>query len=147
MSIHIRTGEHALQGGTDITISLTPAEADAAGSEASLMADWLDTALWALVALRTGQTNRTDGTELRDIGKNDLHEVINDLDNQLLPRLEAIRDAAVRKHRDLGATVAELALAMDVSRSTAQTRREALDKPGPRKQRGKQFEQWANGPH
>lgn len=146
MSIHIHTGEHTLQGGVDITISLTPAERAAVGGDAGLMADWFDTALWALVILRTGRTDRHGGAP-RDIGKHDFDEVISDLDNRLLPRLEGIRDAAVRRHRDLGATVADLALAMDVSRSTAQARREALDNPGPRKEQDKQFEQWANGPH
>jgi len=136
MAISYRTGDQAQQGGLDITISLTPEEAAAAGHIGDL-ADWFDTALWALAVLRTGRVDRTDGHALT---ANDLHTVINDLDHRLLPRLQGIRDAAVRRHADLGGTYGDLATAMDTSRSTAQYRRDALTAKTP-----SVWENWATG--
>jgi hypothetical protein len=139
MATYFRTGDDSIQGGVDITLSLTPAEAAAIGGEASTLADWFDTALWALAILRTGHSVRpAEDTPARPITANDLHDVINDLDHRLIPRLAGVRDAAIRRHKELGGSVGDLALAMDVARSTAQTRREALEA----KPRGL-FETWA----
>ncbi|MCX4871113.1 MULTISPECIES: hypothetical protein [unclassified Streptomyces] len=145
-SLSYRTGEDARWGGTDITISLTAREAAALSPDLEMLADWFDTALWALAAMRTGESYRGPGTlgEGRTIGTGDAYDMITALDHRLLPRLEAIRDAAIRRHEELGGTVQELADAMDVSsRSTAQYRREALRKPD----RKEPFRDWVTTNH
>ncbi|MDX2695946.1 hypothetical protein [Streptomyces ipomoeae] len=116
-------GEDARMGGVDIVISLTPSQAKAIGAEAGTMADWFHSALWAMAMLRTGRNSAGDPYFA---GPADWYTPINDLDNRLIRRLEGIRDAVVRSHARSGGTVQDLALAMDVSRSTAQYRREAL---------------------
>jgi hypothetical protein len=143
--ISYRTGDDAQQGGVDITISLTAAEADAVGGEAGVMADWFHSALWALAILRSGHVPATpdaahaDARVDRPAGPGDWYTVINDLDHRLLPRLEGIRDAAVRAHADSRGSVGDLALAMHVARSTAQYRREVLQRSQP-----STWEDWAS---
>lgn len=51
------------------------------------------------------------------------HTIINTIDRQLLPRLEGIRDAAIRASTANGYSHRDLALALDVVRATAQSRR------------------------
>lgn len=120
-----RTGTDAILGGLDITISLTPGEAKALGIEAGILADWFDTALWAIALLRTGQNERSQQTS-KDVTPQTLYTVLNDLDHRFLPRLQGVRDAAVRLHHELGGSIGDLALAMDVAKSTAQSRRNAV---------------------
>jgi len=109
-------GDDARQGATDIIISLTPEEVRRLGVDAAVLADWFDTALWVLARLRNGH----------EMTAQDWHTAINDLDHRLLPRIEGIRDAVIRAHAAAGGSVGDLALAMDVPRSTAQYRREVL---------------------
>ncbi|MFD0441299.1 hypothetical protein [Streptomyces chartreusis] len=116
-------GDEARMGGVDITISLTPSQAKALGGEAGTMADWFHSALWAMALLRSG---RNSAGEPYFAGPADWYTPINDLDNRLIRRLEGVRDAVVRAHARSGGTVQDLAHAMDVARSTAQYRREAL---------------------
>ncbi|MFI5621546.1 hypothetical protein [Streptomyces sp. NPDC051567] len=139
-SLSYRIGPDARYGGTDITISLTPEESAAIGSaDIATLTDWFDTALWALAAMRTGRSYRGPETS-RQIGAGDAYDMITGLDHRLLPRLQAIRDAAIRRHEELGGTVQELATAMDVGRSTAQYRRVVLrDNPAA-------FDGWATTP-
>lgn len=120
-----RSGPDAIRGGLDITISLTPAEAEALGMEASLLADWFDTALWALALLRNGYSDR-GGQGATEVTPDALYTVLNDLDNRLLPRLQGVRDATIRRHQELGGSLGNLALAMNVAKSTAQSRRNAV---------------------
>lgn len=132
MEIRIHGGERATQpGGVDIIISLTTDDNRALQGEADLMADWFVSALRALAALRTGH----DGSGDR------WYWTINDLDTRLLPRLEGIRDAVIREWAAQGGSHGHLALAMDVPRSTAQTRREAVTGRQP-----SYWETWARGP-
>ncbi|EST17870.1 hypothetical protein [Streptomyces niveus] len=122
-----RGGSNAIRGGLDITISLTPREVEALGPEAGLLADWFDTALWALTLLRNGDSVRgADADSVRAATVDSYYTVINDLDHRLLPRLQGIRDAAIRRHQELGGTLADLSLAMDVVKSTAQSRRNVV---------------------
>lgn len=128
-SLSYRHGDDARYGGVDITISLTKDEAAALGSEVSTLADWFDTALWALAMFRNGSNPRGPveiDPSSREVTPNRLYTVINDLDNRLLPRLEGIRDTAIRRHQELGGSLGELALAMDVAKSTAQSRRNVV---------------------
>lgn len=139
-TLSYRSGSDALNGGIDITISLPPEEADALGLEAQLLADWFDTALWALATLRTGTNVRADASPAnRDVTASTLYDVINDLDNRLLPRLQGLRDAAIRRHAELGGSLGQLATAMDVAKSTAQSRRNVVT----RRDRPSRWEQWA----
>ncbi|MFJ3914470.1 hypothetical protein [Streptomyces vinaceus] len=128
-SLSYRHGQDARNGGVDITISLTPSEANALGSDAAMLADWFDTALWALGMLRNGSNPRgpveIDPTTA-EVTADRLNKVIGDLDQLLLPRLQGIRDAAVRRHHELGGSINSLASAMDVSKSTAQSRRNVV---------------------
>ncbi|MEU3078509.1 hypothetical protein [Streptomyces laurentii] len=92
---------------------------------------WLTDATDTLHALRTG-TTPDHGWE----------PGIEALDHHLLPRLHGILDAAIRAHAETGASHGDLAKAMHVSRSTAQSRRKAiLDGRG----RPSEWEQWATG--
>ncbi|MFJ2745414.1 hypothetical protein ACIO3O_37795 [Streptomyces sp. NPDC087440] len=139
MTVSYRSGDQP--GGLDIVISLTPAQAKALGTDAAKLSDWTDTALWAIALMRSHQ--KPDGTPYVP-GLNDYREAINDLALHLIPALEGVRDAAVRAHTDLGATIQELANAMDVSRSTAQSRREVVARKVP-----DGWEKWASNrePH
>lgn len=121
--ISYRSGPEARMGGLDITISLSPSEAKALGTEAGMLADWFHTALWAMSILRSGYN---PATERHVAGPDAWYTAINDLDHRLIPRLEGVRDAAVRAHDASGGSVGHLALAMDVPRSTAQYRRDVL---------------------
>lgn len=142
MTLHMSTWP---DGGMDLTIRLTAAEADAIGpAEAEGLVDWLDTAMWALSVLRSNLTTRSD--DPRDITASDLHAVIRDMHRKLLPRLSGIQDAVIRRHGELGGSLGQLAAAMDSARSTAQDRREALDRTGPRRAAAARWERWAATP-
>jgi hypothetical protein len=133
--ITFRHGDDARMGGLDITVSLTPTQAKALGAEAGTLMDWMHTALWAMALLRSGRS--AEGRPYI-AGPNDWHTAVNDLEHRLIPRLDGIRDAVVRAHANSGGSVGDLALAMDVSRSTAQYRRETLLGKAP-----SAFETWA----
>ncbi len=138
ISLTYVNGPAARFGGLDITLSLTKQEADALGSDAAMLADWFDTALWTLAMLRTGQTPRRPADQPQEPTKGDFYTSINDLGHRLIPRLEGILDAAIRAHAGLDATYGDLALALDTARSTAQYRRDTLlGKPR------SLFDQWA----
>ncbi|MDX2843249.1 hypothetical protein PV377_30610 [Streptomyces ipomoeae] len=122
-------------GGGDIVISLTPSQSKALGMEAGTLADWFHTALWAMAMLRSG---RNSAGEPYTPKPDDWYTAINDLDHRLIPRLEGIRDAVVRAHDDSGGSIGNLALAMDVARSTAQHRRDVLQTSFP-----SVWEKWA----
>ncbi|MFB7619278.1 hypothetical protein [Kitasatospora sp. NPDC056181] len=120
------TMREAHGGGVDVTISLSRDEAAALGHFFDL-ADWFDTALWGLSLLRTGESYRGPlGAETGPATAAQMATVVGHLDHRLIPRLEGIRNAAIRRHAELGGSVGHLALAMDAPRSTAQYRREAL---------------------
>lgn len=118
--IHTSSGERARLGGLDVTISFTPEEAEALGIEAGMLADWLHSALIALARLRRGEMTTERAWD-----------AITAVQTRLLPRLEGVRDASIRAHADAGGTYGDLALAMDVSRSTAQYRRDVLSSSEP----------------
>lgn len=138
--IRFRRGDKAALGGLDINISLTPQEAEALQGETHELADWFDSVLYALALLRTGRSTRTPlrtnaaGHPERDITLSDLQILIKDLDQSLSPRLQGVRDAVIRLHHQSGGSINALATAMDVSKSTAQSRRNAVI--------SKQFSTW-----
>lgn len=120
-------------GSIDITLSLPAEHVSALGIEARDVLEWTDTALGALALLRAGELP----AEQRDA----LAVVIEHLGQRLLPRLEGIRDAAIRAHAAAGGSYGELAAALNLARSTAQYRRDVLvsSEPG-------EWEQWATRP-
>lgn len=121
--ISFREGVEATYlGGQDIVISLTEEDWKVLGHVGD-MVDHLDTALWALIMLRTGRNPHSPTGEVQN---SDWYTVINDLDHRLIPRLEGIRDAAVRAHHAAGGSLGQLANAMDAGKSTAQYRRDAV---------------------
>lgn len=129
--VFVPPGESRLGGG-DIVISLTPEHSQKLGMEVDTLADWFHSALWALATLRT--VNPAE----RTVPKSNWHTMINDVDRRLLPRLEGVRDALLRAYDSSGCSVGDLALAMDVPRSTAQYRRDVL-----RRSHKSRWEDWA----
>ena len=85
-------------------------------------------AVQGLEALRTNPQQLT---------RSELWSIVHHIEVNLVPRLTGIRDAATRQ---AGGSLGDMAEAMDVPRSTAQTRKEALDQREPSK-----FERWALG--
>ncbi|MET8566438.1 hypothetical protein ABZV75_40005 [Streptomyces flaveolus] len=133
MSVKITEG-----GSAEITLTIPAAEAKAVGSELAMLADWMDTVLWALTLLRTGHNHRNGSP----VTIEDLYSVIEELDRRLSPRLKGLIAAAIRRHAELGGTYKHLARAMDVSRSTAQRRRDSITSARP-----SAGERWATGEH
>lgn len=106
-----------------ITISATVAESAAVGYDHRSFCEWTTSALRALVALRTGYI---DGDPAKGAPTEDFwYWVINDIE-KLKPRLDGILEATIGAHHAAGASIGNLALAMDVPRSTAQDRRKAV---------------------
>ncbi|WP_346660134.1 NUDIX hydrolase [Streptomyces sp. WMMB303] len=130
-TLTIREGDAARHGGVDITMSFTPEEAAGIGGELGPIADTLHSALWGLATLRTGWVpadadHHADARPAREAGPETWQQIISDLHHRLLPRIEGIRDAAIRRHHEAGGTLPSLARAMDVPKSTAQSRRNTL---------------------
>lgn len=109
-------------GGRAYTVTLNAEQVAALGADADMLADYLDSTMWALAMLRTGHAGEDhEAPSVADWGI-----VVNHLDTRLTPRIAGIRDAAIRAHAEAGGTHGELATSMDVPRSTAQARRDAL---------------------
>jgi hypothetical protein len=83
-------------------------------------------AAWGLLLLARLERQAPTGAEEIEDRQAALRGLIRALDQRILPRLEGLRDAAVRWHRDLDGSHGRLAEAMGVPRSTAQTRLTAL---------------------
>lgn len=96
----------------EIVMRLTDNEQAALGVDAETLTRWYVTTVRALVMLRTGEHPVAEW-----------HQLLSDLDHGLMPHAAGIRDAVIRAHYDAGGSVGDLALAMGVSRSTAQSRR------------------------
>jgi hypothetical protein len=103
-------------GGLEIRISLTRLESESVGRDAQLMAEILDSALWALGMLRTGINSRDRGAPPPTPG--DWSACIRGLD-RLPPRIEGTRDGVIRAYISAGGTPEHLAHAMNVDDSTA----------------------------
>ncbi|MCC5582209.1 hypothetical protein IMZ11_42140 [Microtetraspora sp. AC03309] len=87
------------------------------GPEAAGMVDWFDTILWALDRLRSGDWDTSSPETVSEIDTAITHLV-----HRLEPRLEGLTAALIRAHYAAGGSHGQLATAMDVSRSTAQSR-------------------------
>ncbi|WP_219517532.1 hypothetical protein [Nonomuraea ceibae] len=108
------------QNGPAVTIRLP----STLGNDAAVLSDWFDTLIWALHNLRSGAWDFERATPET---RTHVDLAINDLETRLSPRLSGLRDALIRRHYELGGSHGELALALDVPRSTAQHRRRQLD--------------------
>ncbi|WP_433382683.1 hypothetical protein [Streptosporangium sp. CA-115845] len=135
-------------GLVDLIVTLTDEEAALLGGDAMAAGESAHLAAWALILLRTLERDGTFTSRYSEEGStgdtdNDLASlrgIIVALDRTVLPRLHGIRDAAVRAHQDRGGSYGQLAAAMNVARSTAQTRADALAAQEPSAQ-----ERWARG--
>lgn len=103
------------------------------------MQAWMETALASLRMLRSGALH-LDGS--RDEATLDaIRSGITAISHRLGPRLDGIVAALIRAHYDAGGSHAELARAMDVERSTAQSRGDKVRKTRP----PLMWERWAAG--
>jgi len=118
-------------GGIELRIGLTAVQADALGADAELIAGQVHMLLSVLFAVRSGQ--RMQPEEWYDAARTL---------NQLRHELDGIMAVVMRNHTGTpgGLSVAELADATGVTRSTAQTRRESvLSRPA------SDWERWTAG--
>ncbi|GAB1818733.1 hypothetical protein [Herbidospora sp. RD11066] len=120
-------------GGLEITIKLTAAEAD----EAPLMAELFDTYLWALGMLRTGSNSRDPGSPPPIPGDwaSALHSA-----ERLPARLDGIRVAAIRAFMAAGGNAERLAGVLRTDPFEARRRWTELKKQPP-----SDWERWAHG--
>ncbi|MBA9002175.1 NUDIX hydrolase [Thermomonospora cellulosilytica] len=117
-------------GGEDLVIRLDDVQAALVGADGVAMAGELWRVLAALAAIRIGAWDGSPDVaralESREETAGDLAarqaDTVYQIEQGLMPRLEAIRALALRALRAGGASYAELAAAMGVSRSTAQSR-------------------------
>lgn len=122
------TGSEHTGPPSELTIPLSAAGAQALGADAEQLAVQVATVLHGLARLRAG-----------GLDKHDLAAIVTDSCG-LLELVQGIQDAAVRLHAGQGGSYGALAAAMDVSRGTAQYRRDTLLKNAP-----SELEQWATG--
>ena len=123
--------------GLNLVFSLNATEADALGAEdADNLGQWFDAMLGALVMLRTGSVPRRSKFPVPAV--DDWGVAITNAFVDLLPHAQGLGDAAVRMARSLGMSYADIALAMEVSRSTAQSRTQKVTSQPPTP-----FETWA----
>ncbi|GGT07533.1 hypothetical protein GCM10010156_75960 [Planobispora rosea] len=103
------------------------------GTDAAFIADWADTIFWSLDRLRSGAWDARGTETVAEIGT-----ALSHLETKLTPRLEGLRDALVRQHFDAGGTYTLLAAALEVPRSTAQSRADKVRDAEPSR-----WEAWA----
>lgn len=115
-----------------VQIALTTEESTRVGGEDLVLADWLETALRGIAALRDPRqpqlANHTAERLLQET-------------SALIDRLEGVRVAALREYVATGGSVGASGAAMGTAKGTAQTRLAALSRPqGP-------AELWVRGLH
>lgn len=122
---------------TDVLVRLSAAERAALGCDPQAglglvqgrmlaeIGEFSHAVAWALVLLRSIEHDGGYGADTEDDLAH-LRGIIATLERRLIPALSGIRDAAVRRHAHLGGSHGQLAAAMGVPRSTAQTRTRAV---------------------
>ncbi|MEU7900589.1 NUDIX domain-containing protein [Nonomuraea sp. NPDC049152] len=150
---HLSYEQITTRGGSEIHLRLGVAETELLGEAALHLAAGLDTALRAMAELRAGAWDHTvpgphDDGRPRARQRQRMSETVHALARDLIPRLEAIQAATLRRWKAEGASYAEIASAMGLSnaagapnRATAQSRLRALEDAGP-----SPLERWACGP-
>ncbi|UKD50830.1 NUDIX domain-containing protein (plasmid) [Amycolatopsis sp. FU40] len=141
-----RTGDAADWGGLDYVISLTQDQADALGTDAGTVMEFVDTMLTSLAAWRTGADpvvpeGGRPSLKARPVSTGSAWTLwaLRDL-SALSARAEGALAAAIRDQAAAELSHGDLAMAMGVARSTAQDRRKAVlgAEPGA-------AEMWARG--
>ncbi|MFW6689483.1 hypothetical protein [Streptomyces sp. MAR4 CNX-425] len=113
--------------GLEFTVRLTPAETGALTREARLLAEIVDSCLWALGMLRTGVNSRDEGGPAPIPG--DWYAALRDLE-RIAPRIEGTRDAVIRALAESGEGTGRLAHAMHAEEEAVVRRRaEVLGNP------------------
>lgn len=142
-----RVGQEAARGGVDFTVSLTAEQAAALDVDAHYLMDYVDTLLTHIAALRTGADALVERTRMPGDPKAGMRAAVGDQERadrdffwqeRVLSDLSALdrwvqgaQDATLRRHAELGASVRAAGLAMGVSKSTAQGRRDRLAEVSP----------------
>lgn len=124
---------------TDLITTLSPEERELLPTNLMEVAEFTHAVAWSMTLLRSLERNGRYGDDSAD-DRAHLRGIIRALDQRLIPHLEGIRDAAVRRHQALGGSYGELADAMGVARSTAQSRSEVLQEREP-----SEHERWVTG--
>ncbi|RAJ32851.1 hypothetical protein K353_05849 [Kitasatospora sp. SolWspMP-SS2h] len=116
-------------GGLDLVLRLDTQQIGTVDGLAAVLdlAQDVATVLHGLALLRAGGTDPAAHADVAAA-----------LDRRLIPRLEGIRDAAIRAHRAAGGSTGDVAQALGVSRSTAQYKRDTLRHTEP-----SSWEDWA----
>jgi hypothetical protein len=123
-----------IEAGPEAPAAVISLKGEHLGAEVAPLMDWVDTIVMSLENLRSGAWDRRGPSAVAGIDM-----AITHLIHRLEPRLEGIKDALVRAHIAAGGSHGELARAMDVARSTAQSRVKRLpDEPS-------HWEKWARG--
>ena len=107
-------------GGVDVTLSLSEADAQALGEYAHDMASYLDTVLHTIARLRSGRYPR--GPKLTESEVDFWANALVDAFSYLLPCLQGFTDAVLRAAHAAGMSHTQIGLCMEVPRSTAQSR-------------------------
>lgn len=132
MALTYREGTEARRNGVDVVISLTADQVAALGTDMAELAEALDTALVALAAhrARTDPTVPSEATPSLKDQPVSAGAIWNDWTitdtTYLIERMTGLRAASVRQHADNGGTYGEVARDMNVSRATAQRRRDTI---------------------
>jgi hypothetical protein len=119
--------------GTDAVIIPLPPGPDYLGVDAALMSDYFRTVIDSLHNLRSGKWDVPGPKTVAD-----LYTAIAHLEHRLAPRLQGLRDALIRAHYSAGGSHDDLSIAMDVARSTAQSRGNKVRRAEP-----DTWEEWA----
>lgn len=113
----------------DFVVTITGQQGELLGgpAERADVGEFGHLVVWALLLLRSLERHHAY-CEPPDPDSDLAHlrGVLRALDGRLLPRLNGIRDAVIRHHQQRGGSITQLADAMGVARSTAQSRAEAL---------------------
>ncbi|MEU6299776.1 hypothetical protein [Streptomyces erythrochromogenes] len=136
------TGPDAMLGGLDIILSLTPEETELLGADARQLSASFHELLLTLTHLRREGLLAPEETEDRAVIAEYYRESLVALARTLQPRLAGTVDAAIRAHAERGGTIADLTRALDVPRSTAQSRRKVVTTAPP-----SPWEMWAATPN
>ncbi|GAA2653789.1 hypothetical protein ACXZ65_26790 [Streptomyces aculeolatus] len=113
--------------GLEFTVRLTPEETRALTREARLLAEIVDSCLWALGMLRTGVNSRDAGAPPPIPG--DYYAALRDLE-RIAPRIEGTRNAVIRALAESGEGTDRLAHVLHTDEEAAVRRRaEVLGNP------------------
>ncbi|AZM45204.1 hypothetical protein DMB38_04605 [Streptomyces sp. WAC 06738] len=109
--------------GLEFTVRLTPEETRVLTREVRLLAEIVDSCLWALGMLRTGVNSRDAGRPAPIPG--DWYSALRDLE-RIAPRVEGTRDAVIRALAESGEGTGRLAHALHTDEEAASRRRAAV---------------------